>query len=215
MKTAAPMPATISPQSQPPSHALTGTPTTTRTIVVHFDTASADIKASAMQILYGATRGLDLTSITSVRVRGYADASGRRGYNQKLSERRAAAVADQLGKLGVKATSLKIEGMGAVGGKAKARSKEDRRVEVVIETIATAALAPEPGERLSATRNAPEMASLPVIRPGSADTTVAGPASPTPPARLGSAPLRSEGKQAIKLVRAVWAAPPAASPDAA
>ena len=50
-----------------------------------------------------------------LRVCGYADkATGRDSYNNKLSKRRAEAVAAELVRLGVPEENLLIEGMGGV-----------------------------------------------------------------------------------------------------
>lgn len=103
-----------------------------------------------MQILYGAAQELHGQRITSVRVVGYTDASGRRTFNQRLSQQRAEAVADQLRKLNLHAPQIAVVGAGEVpphGKKAKrSRAAEDRRVEIIIETVseAIAATAPSP-----------------------------------------------------------------------
>lgn len=115
---------------------------------VRFDKGSAEVRAAAMQILYGAAQELRGQRITSVRVVGYTDASGRRTFNQRLSQQRAEAVADQLRKLNLHAPQITVVGAGEVtphGKKAKrSRAAEDRRVEIIIETApeATAAMAP-------------------------------------------------------------------------
>ncbi|HLO75722.1 MAG TPA: OmpA family protein [Magnetospirillum sp.] len=123
-------------------------------VVVHFDTASDEIRAGAMQTLHGAAMSLRGVHVSAVRIVGHTDASGRRHYNQLLSERRALAVADQLRKLAVQAPSIDIKGMGesqSRTGKAR-RSKEDRRVEIVFEyeeTIATSTLEAPASSRLA------------------------------------------------------------------
>lgn len=120
---------------------------TSRTVVVHFDSDSADIRAGAMQVLYGAALDLRNTRLTAIRVVGHADASGRRTYNQRLSERRAAAVADQLRKLGLGADLFEVRGAGETPatprakGAAWAASADDRRVEITFDSVEVASLA--------------------------------------------------------------------------
>ena len=119
-------------------------------VEVRFDKGSAEVRASAMQILYGAAQELRGQRITSIRVVGYTDASGRRAFNQRLSQQRAEAVADQLRKLNLRAEQTEVVGAGEIsphGKKAKrSRVVEDRRVEIIIETVpeTAAALAPAP-----------------------------------------------------------------------
>lgn len=150
-------PVTPAPQPSAPSQNAPANPQTLPSptpsqhrVEVRFDKGSAEVRASAMQILYGAAQELRGQRITSVRVVGYTDASGRRTFNQRLSQQRAEAVADQLRKLNLRAERIEVVGAGEVsphGKKAKrSRVAEDRRVEIIIETVpeAAAALAPAP-----------------------------------------------------------------------
>lgn len=122
--------------------------TTTRTVVVTFESDSADIRAGAMQILYGAAQEVRHARLTAIRIVGHADASGRRAYNQRLSERRAAAVADQLTKLGLTAPRIESSGVGEAPTKGKTQRQgkhaaaEDRRVEITFESTELGVLAP-------------------------------------------------------------------------
>lgn len=101
-----------------------------RAFVVHFDFDSADIRASAMQIIYEASQVAGTVRPTTIRIHGFADGSGHKAYNQKLSERRAKAVADQFAKLGVK-VAVEIKGFGK--SKMKGASKDARRVEIALD----------------------------------------------------------------------------------
>lgn len=121
------------PQQNPPVAV-----TSRHSVEVRFDKDSAAIRAAAMQILYGAAQELRGQRITSIQVIGYTDASGRRSYNQRLSQRRADAVADQLSKLGLFAERIEVLGGGEItprGKGAKRAADDDRRVEIVIETV--------------------------------------------------------------------------------
>lgn len=137
-----------SAQQVPPSPTPSQPTSSQRRVEVRFDKGSAEVRASAMQILYGAAQELRGQRITSVRVVGYTDASGRRAFNQRLSQQRAEAVADQLRKLNLHAQQIAVMGAGEVaphGKKAKrSRAAEDRRVEIIIETVPEAIAAPAP-----------------------------------------------------------------------
>lgn len=140
-------------------------------VEVRFDKGSAEVRASAMQILYGAAQELRGQRITSVRVVGYTDASGRRTFNQRLSQQRAEAVADQLRKLNLHAQQIAVVGAGEVaphGKKAKrSRAAEDRRVEIIIETVS---------EAIAAT--APSQPPVPTLTQAQAPMSAAAPMAP-------------------------------------
>lgn len=206
--------AELSPQApvpQAPVAAATGKITTTRTVVVNFDSNSDEIRAGAMQILYGAATDLRGAKLTSIRVTGHADGAGRRSYNQNLSERRAAAVAAQMGKLGLRADTVTTSGAGESTG-APRRSKDDRRVEIVFELVqeiadgAPLAASSAPTSIGAATPLAPALPIAAMAELPSPNISVASPYSPTP--------LRSADKHAIKrflvLDGTAWLPPPAA-----
>lgn len=72
-----------------------------------------------------------------VSVDGHTDSAGSKKDNQKLSERRAHAVADRLTEQGVAAGCLSVRGFGesrpvADNGTTEGRSR-NRRVEIVVE----------------------------------------------------------------------------------
>lgn len=70
-------------------------------------------------------------------VNGYTDSTGSAAYNQKLSERRAKAVASYLEKEGVDAKNLTVKGYGATdfvasNDTAEGRAK-NRRVDIIVK----------------------------------------------------------------------------------
>lgn len=208
-----PSPQTSAPQTPAPAPAPAGKITTTRTVVVHFDSNSDEIRAGAMQILYGAAQDLRGAKVTRIRVTGHTDAAGRHSYNQKLSERRAAAVVAQLGKLGVRAETMTAVGAGESKGTPR-RSKADRRVEIVIEQVQeTVAALPAPAAGHATTVTS-------TTTPPHANAVLADQRSPIPAhtpvvsESRSPTPLRSAGKQAIKRDLArngfTWLPPPAA-----
>lgn len=181
---------------------------TTRTVTVRFDTNSADIRAAAVQIMYGAAVELRGAHVSAIRVTGYADAAGRRTYNQKLSQRRANAVADELRKLGVRAERIEVTGVGEVKGGPR-HSPADRRVEITFEAEETVAALPQaqPNRIAAATaaRHHPAAAMM-------ASAALPAPLATTPTGEPAAAPLRDDAKPVIKLVPArdgtTWLPPP-------
>lgn len=207
-------PSAMSPSPSPALLQPAAPPTiTSRSVSVHFDKNSAEIRAAAMQILYGAALESRGQRITAIRVVGHADANGRRAYNQRLSEQRAAAVADQLNKLGLHAERVEVTGAGEAApqrkGKKLVAAAEDRRVEIIIETVAeqTAALAPT------------SSATLASASPANGDAAptgavILGPHAPQQIAVAAPVWLQPLGKPAIKrnfvAPGTTWLPPPAA-----
>jgi outer membrane protein OmpA-like peptidoglycan-associated protein len=70
-----------------------------------------------------------------LQVTGYTDRSGSPGYNQRLSERRATAVANALTRLGVARTDMAVSGRGENDNRVPTadgvREPQNRRVEIV------------------------------------------------------------------------------------
>lgn len=193
---------------QAPAPTVAGKVTTTRTVVVHFTNNSDEIRAGAMQTLYGTATELRGSRLTSVRITGYTDAAGKRGHNQKLSQRRAEAVASQLRKLGIATEAMTVSGAGETKGGARHRA-EDRRVEIVIEQVQETTAAVSTGTvtafhtaLTAASTDAPAAAvsAFPALLPQSVPHA--------------AAPLQSRDKQAIKrdfaLDGTTWLPPPAA-----
>ncbi|MEO8157150.1 MAG: OmpA family protein [Betaproteobacteria bacterium] len=69
---------------------------------ITFSTASADMNASFFKVLDGVALVLKKYDKTIVEVDGHTDSVGKPDYNQKLSERRASAVAQYLISKGIK-----------------------------------------------------------------------------------------------------------------
>jgi outer membrane protein OmpA-like peptidoglycan-associated protein len=72
-----------------------------------------------------------------IQVTGFADRSGSPGYNQRLSERRANAVAAALSKLGVPRNDMMVSGRGENDNRVPTadgvREPQNRRVEIVVD----------------------------------------------------------------------------------
>lgn len=66
-----------------------------------------------------------------IRVNGHTDAQGNDNYNQSLSEKRAAKVAEQLQKMGIEKSRIEIVGWGSHAPMINpANPKENRRIEL-------------------------------------------------------------------------------------
>ncbi|HLS83036.1 MAG TPA: OmpA family protein, partial [Arenimonas sp.] len=76
---------------------------------------------------------------TLIEVAGHTDSVGSDAYNQKLSERRAQAVADYLISRGVSGTRLMVIGAGeshpVASNETEAGRAENRRVELTIVPV--------------------------------------------------------------------------------
>ena len=105
---------------------------------VLFDTDKADIKASAAEALKQIAGSIGQRyGASQVRVMGFADARGAKGYNKALSEQRAEAVKNYLVANGkIDAARVSVEPMGEampVASNATAAGRQkNRRVEIAV-----------------------------------------------------------------------------------
>ena len=103
---------------------------------MNFDFDKATIRPDAKVILDEAAAILKRNPDVKVNVDGYTDSIGTKEYNQKLSERRAAAVADYLGQAGVERSNLIPRGFGMSNpvdtNKTKEGRAKNRRVELLV-----------------------------------------------------------------------------------
>lgn len=101
---------------------------------VQFDFDSAKIRDDARPILDEAVETLKEHPSVRVSVEGHTDAIGSEAYNQRLSERRAQAVADYLVARGIEQTRLSVKGFGETQPVASNETAEgraqNRRVEL-------------------------------------------------------------------------------------
>ena len=108
-----------------------------RTYLVFFDWDRADLTDRARQIIGEAAQNARTTRSTRIEVSGHADRSGTPQYNQRLSERRAAAVAAELERRGVSRSSMSIQAFGEsrplVPTADGVREPQNRRVEIVLK----------------------------------------------------------------------------------
>ena len=106
-----------------------------KVFLVFFDWDRATITAEGMGIVQQAAGAYRSGAPVRIQVTGYTDASGSVGYNQRLSERRANAVAAALARLGVPRSDMAVSGRGKndlrVPTADGVREPQNRRVEIV------------------------------------------------------------------------------------
>jgi len=111
-------------------------PHVARTYLVFFDWDRADLTDRARQIIAEAAQNSTRMQTTRIEVAGHADRSGSPQYNQRLSQRRADAVAAELGRLGVARSAMVIQAFGEsrplVPTADGVREPQNRRVEIVL-----------------------------------------------------------------------------------
>lgn len=120
---------------------LAETRTTERGFIVtlpglFFDTGKSVLKAGARNTLSRIAEQLKINDQLSVTIEGHTDSVGSDASNQKLSEKRAAAVRDYLASRGIPASRMTATGLGettpvATNDTAAGR-QQNRRVELVI-----------------------------------------------------------------------------------
>lgn len=111
--------------------------TVTLSADAQFDFDSATLKVN--EDLSALAGQLDQFDVGQIVIIGHTDSKGPEAYNQKLSEKRAQAVADYLVNKGVSSDSLTIRGMGETQPIADNATLEgralNRRVEIEFETV--------------------------------------------------------------------------------
>jgi OmpA-OmpF porin, OOP family len=112
-------------------------PTLARTYLVFFDWDKANLTERAKQIITEAAGAARKTATTRIEVAGHADRSGTPAYNQKLSQRRADAVAAELVRQGIARNEIAISAYGEsrplVPTADGVREPQNRRVEIVLK----------------------------------------------------------------------------------
>ncbi|MFD1111518.1 OmpA family protein [Pseudoroseomonas ludipueritiae] len=111
-------------------------PAPARTYLVFFDFDRADLTDRARQIIAEAAQNAGRTQTTRIEVAGHADRSGSPQYNQRLSQRRADAVAAELARQGIQRSQITVQAFGEsrplVATADGVREPQNRRVEIVL-----------------------------------------------------------------------------------
>jgi outer membrane protein OmpA-like peptidoglycan-associated protein len=103
--------------------------------LVFFDWDKYNITSEGQQIIALAAQQYKAGGSVRLQVTGYTDLSGSAGYNQRLSERRANAVASAMAALGVARSDMAVIGRGEndlrVPTADGVREPQNRRVEIL------------------------------------------------------------------------------------
>jgi OOP family OmpA-OmpF porin len=123
------------PAAPPPAPPAPPPPPTHQVYLVFFDWDKYNITPEGMQILEAAAAHYRAGGAVQIQVTGYTDLTGSPGYNQRLSERRAGAVATVLARLGIPRNEMIVAGRGMndprVPTPLGVREPQNRRVEIV------------------------------------------------------------------------------------
>jgi OmpA-OmpF porin, OOP family len=130
------------PAPPPPSVVMPAAPPApppaapTRVFLVFFDWDRDTITPEGMKILQKAADAWHSGVPVQVHIVGYTDRSGSAGYNQRLSERRAANVARALLALGIPREEMAVSGRGENDNRVPTadgvREPQNRRVEITL-----------------------------------------------------------------------------------
>ena len=108
-----------------------------RSFQVFFDFNKSDITAAAAKVIQAAADNVKAGNVTQIQVTGHTDTVGSAKYNQGLSERRAAAVKQQLIADGVADGEIATRGVGKTGLLVPTadgvREAQNRRAEIVLQ----------------------------------------------------------------------------------
>jgi OOP family OmpA-OmpF porin len=123
------------PAPPPPAPPAPPPPPVHQVYLVFFDWDKYNITPEGMRIIQLAAEHYRSGGRVQIMVTGYTDTSGSPGYNQRLSERRANAVASALERLGVPRSDMIVAGRGEndlrVPTPKGVREPQNRRVEIV------------------------------------------------------------------------------------
>jgi OOP family OmpA-OmpF porin len=108
-----------------------------RSFQVFFDFNKSDITAAAAKVIRAAADNVKAGNVTRIAVTGHTDTVGSAQYNQGLSERRAAAVKQQLIADGIADGEISTVGVGKTGLLVPTadgvREAQNRRAEIVLQ----------------------------------------------------------------------------------
>ncbi|TCZ59912.1 OmpA family protein [Roseicella aquatilis] len=124
------------PPPPPVAAPVAAAPAPARTYLVFFDWDRADLTARAREIIAEAASNAGRVQSTRIEVAGHADRSGSPQYNQRLSQRRADAVAAELVARGIQRSEISVTAYGEsrplVPTADGVREPQNRRVEIVL-----------------------------------------------------------------------------------
>jgi OmpA-OmpF porin, OOP family len=123
------------PAVAPPAPPAAAPPPPRNVYLVFFDWDRYNITPEGMSIIQQAANQFKSGAPVTLQVTGYTDLSGSAGYNQRLSERRANAVANAMVRFGVPRSDMVVTGRGMNNPRVPTapgvREPQNRRVEIV------------------------------------------------------------------------------------
>ena len=123
------------PAPPPPLPPAPPPPPAQKVFLVFFDWDKYNITAEGERIIELAAQQYKAGGSVKLQVTGYTDTTGSAAYNQRLSERRANAVATRLAALGVARSDMSVSGRGMndlrVPTPPGVREPQNRRVEIL------------------------------------------------------------------------------------
>ncbi len=123
------------PAAPPPAPPAPPPPPAPQIYLVFFDWDKYNITPEGTQILEAAAAHFKAGAPVQIQVTGYTDLTGSAGYNQRLSERRAGAVATALEGMGVPRSDMVVTGRGMNNPRVPTplgvREPQNRRVEIM------------------------------------------------------------------------------------
>ena len=123
------------PAVAPPAPPAAAPPPPRNVYLVFFDWDRYNITPEGMAIIRQAANQFKAGAPVTLQVTGYTDLSGSAGYNQRLSERRANAVANAMVRFGVPRNDMVVRGRGMNNPRVPTapgvREPQNRRVEIV------------------------------------------------------------------------------------
>ena len=133
---AEPMHTAMPPMVTPHAPARAAVAPVPQNFTVFFDFNKSTLTPEAKRIIASASDEFKKGHFVSIDVTGHTDTVGTAAYNQKLSDRRAMAVKEELQKLGVSPDSIKEAGVGKNGLMVPTadgvREAQNRRAEIVL-----------------------------------------------------------------------------------
>jgi OOP family OmpA-OmpF porin len=124
------------PPPPPPTPAPQPAPDIRRDYMVFFDFDESDLTVGAQTVVRAAAAATRRGRVSVIVVTGHTDRSGGASYNKALSERRAAAVREELGRQGVRVsviTESRGEADPLVATDDGVRQPQNRRASIVLQ----------------------------------------------------------------------------------
>ena len=132
-----PAPAPMVRAPAPAPVAAAPAPVVQQTYIVFFDFDKSDLTPEAHKVLERAAQDVRVGKGVKIQVIGHTDRAGSNRYNQRLSERRASVVKNELVNLGVPNEQISARGVGETEPRVPTadgvREAQNRRAEIIFQ----------------------------------------------------------------------------------